>query len=184
MNQPLPAQPAEANTKASADARGAVLVVQPGAAESYWQPVPANGYIEVIFAPHRVPMDHPVGLGTQTVAVGGHVREHAHDRNEEVVFVVSGKGRAVIDGENHPMVPGSAFFIGKNRRHTFINEGEAAITWMWLIVPNGLEDFFRLIGRPRQDGEPDPEPFARPANVLEIERQTVFAALPTDQRQL
>ncbi len=66
----------------------------------------------------------------------------------------AGTGRAVIDGENHPMQPGSAFFIGKNRRHMFINEGSEDIVWTWLIVPNGLEDFFRLIGRPRAEGEP------------------------------
>ncbi len=173
----------EAATVSAPDDKGHVLVVQPGTAESYWQPVPANGHIEVILAPHRVAMDHPVGLGTQTVAVGGHVREHAHDRNEEVLFVLSGQGRAVIDGESHPMVPGSAFFIGKNRRHMFINEGQSEISWIWLIVPNGLEDFFRLIGRTRQDGEPTPEPFARPTDVLEIERRTVFATLPSDQRQ-
>ena len=46
---------------------GDILVVQPGQAESYWQPVPANGSIDVIFAPHRVPMEHPIGFGTQTV---------------------------------------------------------------------------------------------------------------------
>ena len=65
----------------------------------------------------------------------------------------------------------------------FINEGQQDMTFLWLIVPNGLEDFFSLIGRPRQHGEPAPEPFARPANVLEIERQTVFAPQPADQRQ-
>lgn len=162
---------------------GEVLVSQPGTAASYWQPVPANGHIEVIFAPEVVHMDHPIGFGTQTVAPGGHVREHAHDRNEEVIFVLSGKGRAVVEGENHPMQPGSAFFIGKNRRHMFINEGTENLVWTWLIVPNGLEDFFRLIGRPRVAGEPDPEPFPRPSNVLEIERQTVFAPQPADQRQ-
>ncbi len=177
------AQPAGAGAAPASATLGDVLVVQPGAAESYWQPVPANGHIEVIFAPHRVAMEHPIGLGTQTVAVGAYVREHAHDRNEEVLYVVSGRGRAVIDGENHPMVPGAAFFIGKNRRHMFINEGQEALTFVWLIVPNGLEDFFRLIGRPRRDDEPAPEPFARPADVLEIERQTVFAAEPADQRQ-
>ncbi|MBS7538269.1 cupin domain-containing protein [Ancylobacter lacus] len=162
---------------------GEVLVRQPGEATSYWQPVPANGQIEVIFAPHVVPMEHPIGFGTQTVPPGGYVREHAHDRNEEVIFVVRGKGRAVIDGVNHVMQPGSAFFVGKNRRHMFINEGSEDIVWTWLIVPNGLEDFFRLIGRERVAGEPAPEPFPRPENVLEIERSTVFAAQPADQRQ-
>lgn len=162
---------------------GDVHVVQPGEAISYWQPVPANGHIDVLFAPRIVPMEFPVGFGTQTVPPGGYVREHAHDRSEEIIFVTQGKGRAVIDGENHVMQPGSAFFIGRNRRHMFINEGVEDIVWTWLIVPNGLEDFFRLIGRPRQPDEPIPAPFPRPENVLQIERDTVFAQQPDDQRQ-
>jgi hypothetical protein len=183
-NQQPDANPVPGGQAAQDQTRtGAVLVRQPGSAVSYWQPVPANGHIEVIFAPETVPMDHPIGFGTQTVAPGGHVREHAHDRNEEVVYVISGQGRAVIDGESHPMRPGSAFFIGKNRRHMFINEGTEDIVWTWLIVPNGLEDFFRLIGRPREAGDAAPTPFARPDNVLEIERNTVFAAPMAAPRQ-
>ena len=49
---------------------GEVLVVQPGEAPSYWQPVPANGFIEVLVAPDRVAMEHPIGLGTQVVPPG------------------------------------------------------------------------------------------------------------------
>ncbi|MFC7397353.1 cupin domain-containing protein [Chelatococcus sp. GCM10030263] len=165
----------EANETA-AEASGLTMVVQPGQAASYWQPVPANGQIEVIFAPHLVAMELPIGFGTQTVPPGGYVREHAHDRNEEVIYVVRGTGRAMVDGVEHPMSPGSAFFIGKNRRHMFINDGREELSWAWLIVPNGLEEFFRLIGRERAPGEPAPAPFPRPDNVLEIERQTVFAA--------
>ncbi len=96
---------------------------------SYWQPVPANGHIDVIFAPHLVADEFPIGFGTQTVPPGGYVREHAHDRNEEVIFVIRGKGRAVVDGVSHEMQPGSAFFIGRNRRHMFINEGTEDILW-------------------------------------------------------
>lgn len=166
-----------------AEQRGAVLVVQPGEAESHWQPVPANGFVDVLVAPHLVAMEHPLGLGTQTVAVGSHVREHAHDRNEEVIFVLSGAGRAVVDGANHPMVPGTAFFIGRNRRHMFVNEGPDALTFLWVIVPNGLEQFFGLIGRPRTADDPAPPPFPRPGDVLEIERRTVFAPPPADPRQ-
>ncbi|MDO9415545.1 cupin domain-containing protein [Pararhizobium sp.] len=162
---------------------GEVVVFQPGSAESHWQPVPANGHIQVIFAPHIVTMNDPFGFGTQSMPPGGYVREHSHEKNEEVIFVVSGRGRAVIDGEDHPMVPGAAFFIGVNRRHMFINEGSEDMSWAWLILPNGLEDFFRLIGRPRSDGEPVPEPFPRPDNVLQLERENAFAPQPTDQRQ-
>jgi hypothetical protein len=41
---------------------------------------------------------------------------------------------------------------------------------MWLITPHGLEDFFKAVGRPRRAGQPAPEPFARPTDVVAIER--------------
>jgi mannose-6-phosphate isomerase-like protein (cupin superfamily) len=165
------------------DRRGEVLVVQPGDGPSYWQPVPANGFVEVLVAPDRIAMEHPIGFGTQTVPPGCHVREHSHDRNEEVIHVLKGRGRAVIDGADVPMVPGTTLFLGKGRRHMLINEGEEDIVWMWMLVPNGLEDFFRAIGRTRSPGEPSPAPFPRPPDVLEIEGRTVFAPQPADQRQ-
>jgi hypothetical protein len=49
------------------------------------------------------------------------------------------------------------------------------MTWLWLMVPHGLEGFFRAIGRPRSAGEAPPEPFARPADVIDIERIWGFA---------
>ena len=61
-----------------------------------------------------------------------------------------------------------------------INDGTADISWIWLLVPNGLEDFFAAIGRPRSAGEAAPQPFARPADVLEIERRAGFAPPPAD----
>lgn len=154
----------------------AVHVSDAGSRESYWQPVPANGYVDVALAPHVVGMEHPFGLGTQSVAPGGYVREHTHEHNEEAIYVIEGSGRAVIAGEEYPIGPDSAIFIPKNVRHMFINDGEAHLRWVWLIVPNGLEDFFRLIGRPRKPGDRVPSNFPRPENVLEIERQTVFGA--------
>jgi len=41
---------------------------------------------------------------------------------------------------------------------------------MWLITPHGLEDFFKAIGRPRRADEPAPAPFARPEDVVAVER--------------
>ncbi|MBS7546136.1 cupin domain-containing protein [Ancylobacter oerskovii] len=162
---------------------GAVLVRQLGEGASYWQPMPANGHVEVIFAPDEVAMEHPLGFGTQTVPPGGHVREHAHDRSEEIIFVLHGRGRAVIDGAEHPMRPGSALFLGRHRRHMFVNEGDENLVFTWTIVPNGLEAFFRRIGRPRRPGAQAPAPFARPADVLDIERETAFAPPPENPRQ-
>ncbi|ORE90319.1 cupin [Stappia sp. 22II-S9-Z10] len=159
-----------------------VHVSGPRERESYWQPVPANGYIDVALAPHIVGMKSPFAMGTQNVAPGGYVREHTHEENEEAIFVIEGTGRAVIDGAAHQMEPGTTIFLPMGVRHMFINDGPTDLRWVWLILPNGLEDFFRLIGRPRSQGDRVPSNFPRPDNVLEIERATVFGAQPDDQR--
>ena len=71
------------------------LVVGPDESPSYWQPVPANGYAEV-----RVSTNHANGSafssGIQCIAPGGHIREHWHDHNEELLFIYQGTGSAVV----------------------------------------------------------------------------------------
>lgn len=153
------------------------LLVRAEEAESYWQPVPANGFVSIHVAPHLVKMDMPVAVGTQTVGKGSYVREHAHDNNEEVLYFVRGKGKVVIDGEQtFELTPGTTLFLGKNCRHTFINESdEEELHFVFFFNPGGLEGFFKQIGRPRVHGDPAPEPFARPVNIAEIEANTVFA---------
>ncbi len=163
--------------------RGELLLVAPGEGDNYWQPVPANGHISVRVAPHQVAMQSPFALGTQTVPPGCYVREHLHPHHDEVLHLISGGGKAVLDGEERRIEPGTTLFIGRNRKHMFINDGSADMHWLWFIQPNGLEDFFRDVGRNKKPGEPAPEPFARPANVHEIERRTAFNPLPNDGRK-
>ena len=164
-------------------ARGEVFISQQGQAESYWQPVPANGHVEILLAPHLTAMAQPFSMGTQTVAPGSFVREHAHDRNQEVIYVLSGQGTAVLEDREEPMTPGKLFYLGLNRQHKFINTGAGDLIFLWVMVPAGLEGFFKGIGQPRQAGDPTPPNFPRPDNILEIEAQTVFSsALTPDAR--
>lgn len=153
---------------------GMARVVQPGQARSFWQPVPANGFVECLLDPSTVESDTPFAMGRQTVAPGCHVREHTHDRHEEIIHFVSGTATVLLDGVEHPAVPGTTVFLGKGRRHAFLNRGAEPFTFVWFLMPSGLERFFEAIGRPRAEGEPAPEPFPRPADVAEIERRTVF----------
>jgi mannose-6-phosphate isomerase-like protein (cupin superfamily) len=155
------------------------LLVRAEDAESYWQPVPANGHVTIQVAPHLIEMDKPIAVGTQTVGKGSYVREHAHDNNEECLYFVRGRGKVVINGEQtFDLAPGTTLFLRKGTRHTFINESdEEELHFVWFMNPGGLEVFFKQIGRPRTHGEPAPEPFARPENIAEIEANTVFAKL-------
>lgn len=108
---------------------GEILVVATDDWQEHWQPVPANGFASVHLSPARVRMDHPLGLGTQTVPPGCYVREHTHAGNEEVIHVLAGGGTARLDGVAHPLRTGVTIFIGKGRRHMFINDGDTDLTF-------------------------------------------------------
>lgn len=153
---------------------GEVKVFGPDAAPSYWQPVPANGFVQCILNPQTIESAARFAMGTQTVAPRSHIREHTHDRHEEVIHVTAGRGFARIDGVDQPIETGSTVFIGFDRKHGFVNPEAEPLTFVWFMMPGGLEDFFAQIGRPRTPGEHAPEPFPRPDNVAEIERRTVF----------
>jgi len=157
--------------------RGAVVVRRPDEGESFWQPVPANGYAEIRVTAADSPRIGRFSSGVQVIAPGGHVREHQHGAEEELLFFFEGTGKAVINGEEHAIVPGTTVYVGPWNRHSFINTGERDLKMMWVLMPGGLEDFFAAIGRPRRPGEPAPTPFARPADVDAIERRTVFRPL-------
>lgn len=155
-----------------------LVIRQPEDAPSFWQPVPANGFVRCLLDPGVTNSETPFAMGTQTVDPGCHVREHLHDANEEVIFVLEGTGEANIEGEVHPMRPGGIFFFPRNRPHSFHNTGSGQLSFAWIIMPAGLETFFARIGRARTAGEAPPAPFPRPENVLQIEAETVFGTLP------
>ena len=149
--------------------RGHAVVVQPGGGPSFWQPIPANGHADPALHP-AVTRFEGLSMGYQTVAPGGRIREHSHGDQIELQICFGGRGRVVVDGVSHPLVPGTACFLGYDVLHEIHNESSEDLVLLWVVSPPGLEHFFEAIGRPRRPSEPAPEPFARPSDVVAIER--------------
>jgi quercetin dioxygenase-like cupin family protein len=153
---------------------GKAIVLGPDDGPSFWQPVPANGFVRNLFNDETTGSVHKFSLSAQTVAPGCFVREHTHNANDEIIYVVSGQGLVRIDGKDHPVEAGSAVYLGVNRKHKWINTGTEPFTFVALFMPGGLDAFFAKIGRQRKTGEPAPAPFPRPADIAEIEGRSVF----------
>ena len=150
---------------------------QPGEGVKFWQPVPAGGFVELRVSRQQTQMDQSFESGVQVVAPGGYVREHQHNDQQELILVYQGSGMAIVDGEEHPMQPGSSFYLPPQKPHKFVNTGETDLAFFWVFMPGGLADFFTRIGRLAQSGESLPQPFPRPDDVGEIEKSTVFGPL-------
>jgi len=155
------------NSQRTADRHA--VVVQPDTGPSYWQPVPANGHADPMLFPANTKFDG-LSMGFQTVAPHSRIREHSHHDQVEIQICFRGEGRVVVDGASHPLVPGTSCFLGYHTKHEIINESDDELVMLYFISPAGLEDFFKAIGRGRRPGDAPPEPFARPDDIISIER--------------
>lgn len=55
---------------------------------------------------------------------GSSIGFHTHDINSEVIFIVSGIGKAVWNGEEQILKAGSCHYCPKGTSHTLINTGD------------------------------------------------------------
>ena len=151
-------------------ARGRAVVMQPDEGRSWWQPMPANGHADPKLVPSETGSD-ALSMGYQTIASGGRVRPHSHGAQVELQICFRGRGSVVVGETTHPLVPGTACFLGPDVKHEIVNESDGDLVMLWVISPAGLEDFFASVGRERTLGEAPPSPFERPADVVAIERE-------------
>lgn len=153
--------------------QGQTIVIGPEDGDSFWQPIPSSGFITNKITPYNSPYDS-FSSGIQVLEVGSSVRQHAHERSHELIFIYEGEGYAEIDGDNYDLKQGSMMVIGRGTDHMIFNTGNDQLKMMWVIFPPGLEDWFKAIGKPRIPGEPGPKPFDRPSNISEIQQRQRF----------
>ncbi len=157
--------------------RLATVVVPEDEAASYWQPLPSCGYVTVSLTPDNMPFD-TFSAGTQVLPPGRHVRQHAHTRNHELIFIYEGRGTCTIEGVTREIGPGTTVLFSRHDQHTIENTGDADMKLFWVFFPPALEDWFAAIGKPRQPGDPAPEPFPRPDDGAEIMARMRFVPPP------
>jgi len=52
---------------------------------------------------------------------------HAHDDHEEIYYIIKGKGKILIDGEERSIRDGDCIYIGVNSMHQIINDSDEII---------------------------------------------------------
>lgn len=72
-----------------------------------------------------------------TLPVGTEIGEHPHQGNEELYYVVEGKGEMTVDGQKIIMEPGSVTLAKSGSRHAFKNIGD---TDLRIIVIEAVMD--------------------------------------------
>jgi quercetin dioxygenase-like cupin family protein len=77
---------------------------------------------------------------------------HRHTLETETLVVRDGLLAVEIEGEHRELGPGGAMYLRRGVLHSFVSEGGAVVDV--LVVPAGLEEFFRTICTLEPDAAP------------------------------
>lgn len=91
---------------------------------------------------------------TQDVTPGTSIPAHLHEREDEIIFIQSGRGEGVIGDANVPLAAGSTLFVPQGTWHGGRNTGSEILRWIAIYSPSGFEGYFREIGRKSPDDPP------------------------------
>jgi mannose-6-phosphate isomerase-like protein (cupin superfamily) len=71
-------------------------------------------------------------MGYTVIYPTGKTTGHAHDDMEEVYYILTGKGKMVIGGDEFPIQAGDAFYVPFGEYHVTYNTGNQPLAMVWV----------------------------------------------------
>lgn len=65
---------------------------------------------------------------------GASIGLHTHETDCEVIFITSGTGKVIDDGQEHAVCEGVALFCPKEHAHTLINDSDADLCFYAAVI--------------------------------------------------
>jgi mannose-6-phosphate isomerase-like protein (cupin superfamily) len=77
-----------------------------------------------------------VSMGMNITEVGSMIPDHVHEESEEVLFLISGRAKIVIEGEGEWEIgPETAFYSPIGKKHRLENIGNEPLKVVWVYCP-------------------------------------------------
>ena len=96
-------------------------------------PAPYRRQIKVIFAPDKEGVEE-LTFSHAILPPSGRTDSHSHDR-PELIYVVSGKGICVHEGEETPIQADVALWVPAGEQHQIRNSGDVPLKLATVFVP-------------------------------------------------
>ena len=118
---------------------------------------PVAGQVTIMIDPEN---SGPTGLCvlTQTLDPGAMVPVHRHEKAEQVLYILSGRGKVSIAGHEIEAKPGVTVHVPKGVAHGIANTEDEPLSILETTSPPGFQELFRKLS---QLSEPNPEDIAR-----------------------
>jgi len=106
-------------------------------------PVPAKPYVGDVLAAARsndayrrvVFTGAKTQLALMSIPAGGDIGVEVHPHAEQLIFVVDGHGKAILDGAESRLAPGDVVLIPPGSRHDVVNVGSEPLRLYTVYAP-------------------------------------------------
>ena len=68
---------------------------------------------------------------------GSTIGLHTHETDSEMIFILSGAGKVLCDGEYEPLSAGAVHYCPKGHEHSLINDGTEDLVILAMIPTHG-----------------------------------------------
>ena len=102
-------------------------------------PPPHARSLKVLLSPDSHPVTQGLGMGMVILPSGQTSSVHSHQTEQEVWFVISGRGRVRIGGEEAVIRPDTVVVAPPGVPHQLINDGDDELKAIWMFSPAGPE---------------------------------------------
>ncbi len=92
-------------------------------------------------------------IALMTIPPGGDIGLESHPHVEQLIFVASGQGKAVVNGAETPLVAGDVLVATPNARHNVVNTGPGPLHIYTVYAPPNHID--GRVHRSKTDAESD-----------------------------
>jgi mannose-6-phosphate isomerase-like protein (cupin superfamily) len=87
-----------------------------------------------LVAPWALPAER-MWVGMSKVDLGSRSNRHSHDQQEEIFYVVSGRGEIEVGEEKQAVEPGSIVVVPPTLSHSLINTGDETLKVLSVVSP-------------------------------------------------
>ncbi len=62
---------------------------------------------------------------------------HTHEGDSEIIYILSGTGKVLCDGEYEPLAPGDCHYCPSGHSHSLINDGDGELSFFAVVPRHG-----------------------------------------------
>jgi len=101
-----------------------------------------TGQVRMMLTKDALP-DTPMYAGTAQLQPDAGLPEHSHESSAELVYILSGSGKLVLNGAEQTVQAGDLIFIPPGVLHSFHNSGGEVVNVFQVYSPPGPEERFK-----------------------------------------